>query len=46
MFASASCSKAIVKQYTASETELSACILYFKAKIWKIMCEIEVFLFF
>lgn len=43
---SAPYSKAIVKQYAVSETELSGCILYFKAKIWKIMCEIGVFLFF
>lgn len=43
---SAPYSKAIVKQYAVSETELSGCILYFKAKIWKTMCEIGVFLFF
>lgn len=40
---SAPYSKAIVKQYAVSETELSGCILCFKAKIWKNTCERGVF---
>lgn len=42
---SASCCKAIVKQQVVSKTELRCCSLYFKAKIWKMRCEIGVLVF-